>query len=782
MYYTLFGDSHLYSRWFSPDSGIIDETTLTATSSVDFSSADGMFISGGQLYFASSSTGNLSRVAFSGGTVSGSATVVSGPGVDGVNWKNRALFLAAAAPVNHAPTAAFTSNCTNLSCTFNGSGSTDSDGTIASYAWTFGDSTSGSGATPPVHNYSADGTYSVTLTVTDNQGATNSVSHNVTVAAAVNQPPTARFTSNCAALSCQFNGSTSTDPDGTISTYAWNYGDSTSGSGVNPPVHTYSTGGTYTVTLTVTDNQGGTNAVSHDVTVAAAATGIQYVGSASATGGNTKTRSVTVPNSAAAGNTALLFLGRASTATWTGPTGVTGWTQVGSYTSGTLVTTVWTKTLVAGDVGATVGFANSAYGHASEDLVVYSGVDTTSPIAAATQSGDVTSSSHLTPTATAGTGDYAVSYWSDRSTAPRTWTAPVGASVRNASTDTGNPTFQALITDSNGAVPAGSYGGLTATTDANTDRAAMWTIILNVASGAPANNPPAAAFTSNCTGLSCSFNGMGSSDSDGTIASYAWNFGDTTTGSGVTPAAHVYGGNGTYSVTLTVTDNQGATNAVSHDVTVAATGSGVQFVAATDAGGGNTKAKLVSVPSSAAAGQTALLFLARASTATWTGPTGVTGWTQIGTFTSGTLITTAWSKVLAAGDVGGTVRFDNAAYGHASVNLAVYSGVDTANPIAAFTQAGDAATANHVTPSATAGSGDWVVSYWADRSTATRTWTAPGSVTARDVSTDTANPTMQALVADSNGPVAAGSYGGLTATTDANTDRAGMWTIVLNAA
>jgi hypothetical protein len=75
----------------------------------------------------------------------------------------------------------------------------------------------------------------------------------------------------------------------------------------------------------------------------------------------------------------------------------------------------------------------------------------------------------------------------------------------------------------------------------------------------------------------------------------------------------------------------------------------VQFVAATDAGGGNTRAKLVSVPSASAVGQTALLFLARASTATWTGPTGVTGWTQVGTCTSGTLVTTAWSKLLATG-------------------------------------------------------------------------------------------------------------------------------------
>jgi hypothetical protein len=83
---------------------------------------------------------------------------------------------------------------------------------------------------------------------------------------------------------------------------------------------------------------------------------------------------------------------------------------------------------------------------------------------------------------------------------------------------------------------------------------------------------------------------------------------------------------------------------------------------------------------------------------------------------------------------------------------------------------------------ANASAGDWVVSYWGDRSTATRTWTTPGTVTVRDASTDTGGVTNQAVIADSNGSVGDGSYGGITATTDANTDRATMWTIVLNAA
>jgi hypothetical protein len=92
LYYTLSGDSHLYSRWFSPDSGIVDETKTTSTSSVNFSLADGMFAVGTTLYYGSRD-GNLRSVSFNGGTVSGTPKLVSGPAVDGVNWTSRATFL-----------------------------------------------------------------------------------------------------------------------------------------------------------------------------------------------------------------------------------------------------------------------------------------------------------------------------------------------------------------------------------------------------------------------------------------------------------------------------------------------------------------------------------------------------------------------------------------------------------------------------------------------------------------------------------------------------------------
>lgn len=81
---------------------------------------------------------------------------------------------------NVPPTACFSHTETNLQTSVNGGCSTDPDGTIASYAWTFGDGATGSGATPS-HTYAAAGTYTVGLTVTDNGGATASTSQSVTV-------------------------------------------------------------------------------------------------------------------------------------------------------------------------------------------------------------------------------------------------------------------------------------------------------------------------------------------------------------------------------------------------------------------------------------------------------------------------------------------------------------------------------------------------------------------------------------------------------------------------
>ncbi|HEV8167679.1 MAG TPA: PKD domain containing protein, partial [Actinomycetota bacterium] len=93
LYYTLSGDARLLYRYFTPESGVVGAETFTA-STTGWSSVSGMTLASGKLYFATSN-GNLSAVGFAGGVPSGSATVISGPAVDGQSWQSRGLFVLA---------------------------------------------------------------------------------------------------------------------------------------------------------------------------------------------------------------------------------------------------------------------------------------------------------------------------------------------------------------------------------------------------------------------------------------------------------------------------------------------------------------------------------------------------------------------------------------------------------------------------------------------------------------------------------------------------------------
>ncbi len=153
-----------------------------------------------------------------------------------------------------------------LNVSFSSSAS-DSDGSIASYSWDFGDGGSSSQANPS-HLYNSAGQYTARLTVRDDDGATASASVQITVTAP-NQPPSANLTatptSGHAPLTVAFVGS-GTDPDGTVTSYSWAFGDGL-GSTQQSPTHTYSTAGTYTATLTVRDDAGATASKSIQITV-----------------------------------------------------------------------------------------------------------------------------------------------------------------------------------------------------------------------------------------------------------------------------------------------------------------------------------------------------------------------------------------------------------------------------------------------------------------------------------------------------------------------------------
>jgi serine protease len=166
---------------------------------------------------------------------------------------------------NQAPNAGFTHSENLLAVTF-ADASIDSDGSVVGWDWDFGDGNT-STTQNPAHTYAANGTYTVTLTVTDDGGATDTASQNVTVddGTPTNQPPEASFTYLANLLAVTLTD-TSDDSDGNIVSWGWTFGDENSSTSQNP-AHTYAANGTYTVTLTVTDDGGATGTSSQDVTV-----------------------------------------------------------------------------------------------------------------------------------------------------------------------------------------------------------------------------------------------------------------------------------------------------------------------------------------------------------------------------------------------------------------------------------------------------------------------------------------------------------------------------------
>jgi glucose/arabinose dehydrogenase/chitodextrinase len=197
-------------------------------------------------------------------------------GLDGAIWITTPTTIYRYWDSGQPPVASFTAtpNPTTVGATvtFDASASSDPDGRVVSYAWDFGDLTLGSNQVTS-HAYTSAGTYNVTLTVTDNESFTDTAYRNVVVQPAPPgpQPPVARFVLSPSPVNpgatVTFNASTSTDSDGTIVSYAWNFGDSSpAGSGVTT-THAYSVRGIYTATLNVTDNQSLSSEATHQVGV-----------------------------------------------------------------------------------------------------------------------------------------------------------------------------------------------------------------------------------------------------------------------------------------------------------------------------------------------------------------------------------------------------------------------------------------------------------------------------------------------------------------------------------
>jgi chitodextrinase len=164
---------------------------------------------------------------------------------------------------NQAPTASMAGTvCDRMTCRFDGRSSSDSDGSIVSYLWDLGDGSTRNQA-EFLHEYATPGDYTVRLTVEDDGGATGTTTATVTAWGGnsnPNLPPVANFSYSCNGLNCSFDAGSSSDTDGSITSYAWDFGDGETAQGTSQSAaHRYAGGGTYNVRLTIWDDDGATD-------------------------------------------------------------------------------------------------------------------------------------------------------------------------------------------------------------------------------------------------------------------------------------------------------------------------------------------------------------------------------------------------------------------------------------------------------------------------------------------------------------------------------------------
>ncbi len=250
--------------------------TLTSAPSAAFSATPTSGCAPLTVQFNNLSTGGATSYnwQFPGGTPSTStaaspSVVYSTPGTYSVTLTaTNAAGNSTATQTNYitvysGPTAAFTSSISGSTATFTNTTNVGTAPGATTYLWNFGDNSTNSTAANPTHTYTADGSYTVTLTATNSCGTTT-----FTQVVVIATPPTANFTatntSGCAPLTVQFTSTSSANSQ----TYNWQFpGGNPSSSTAQNPVVVYATAGTYSVTLTVSNGTGSNTATQTNLVV-----------------------------------------------------------------------------------------------------------------------------------------------------------------------------------------------------------------------------------------------------------------------------------------------------------------------------------------------------------------------------------------------------------------------------------------------------------------------------------------------------------------------------------
>lgn len=351
----------------------------------------------------------------------------------------------------------------------------DLDGDPLAYSLVDGSTNGTLSGSAPTLTYTPDPNYngpdSFTFIANDAVADSNIATVSITVNP-VNDAPLPTFTTTCTDRTCDFDASASYDPDGSIVSYSWSFGDGNMGSGATTS-HTFAAAGSYSVILTITDNGAATGTDTQRVTVnEPAPTHVGDLDGTSISNGKTWQAQViiTIHDSSH-----QAVVGATVSGAWSG-----GW----SGSSSCLTGTSGTCAVTSGDMAKKVGSAILTVNNVEHAGFSYDAAGNHDP--------------------------------------------------------EGNSSGTAIQVNKDGSTS--DPGGLD-------------------------NQPPVASFSYDCPDITCSFDASGSSDPDGSIVNYAWDFGDGNTDGGVI-ASHTYAAPGTYSVVLSVTDGDGATDTDTQNVTV----------------------------------------------------------------------------------------------------------------------------------------------------------------------------------------------------------------------
>ena len=438
---------------------------------------------------------------------------------------------------------------TRLQYIFDASESTSNWTTIREYEWDFGDGTVSTGESA-FHTYQSEGTYTVELTVGNGHGVSDTAT--VIVHASIpqeNEAPNAGFsvdpTSGEAPLEVEFDASASSDTDGNIANYAWRFGNGSTGSG-REISHTYSNPGTYTVTLTVADDEGETDTASRSIRVTDAAALDENV-----------PPTADLDATPIRGDVPLLVEFDATGS---------------SDPDGDISTYFWDfgdGTTLADGI-AEPSHVYTADGAYDVELTVIDNDGATD-----TTTATITVDEADTPGNDSPTAEFTVS--PDRGDAPLLVDFDAGSSSDPDGTvemyywefGDGQVLADGIEEPSHVYTNPGTYDvTLTVIDDDGASNSASQEIVV-LSTDAPPNAWFSATPDTGQLPLEVSFDASASTDPDGVIVDYDWDFGDGATGTGVSPN-HVFPNKGVFDVALIVTDDDGHTDQTSRDITVVA--------------------------------------------------------------------------------------------------------------------------------------------------------------------------------------------------------------------